>query len=230
VVSVRSNLVNQILCKEALKSLPGLELKIIRRKGRFPEEETLEYLLGYSGVFHRLLVIKFFKGRPPFYRRWVEVFSIRPHIVFNSKTYTFINSDEEEKLIKCLSDLINPGERLFIEYVYDVETWKALEVGIPPPLTRLGYILLKNGFTWFKDWYFPEGFMEGGPKLQVEKPLDEEARIRHLIEICNTAKEYVEKLKNFSLNNPYLEIRVKAMQRAENILVTLCKDYNNVHK
>jgi len=215
-----------MLCKEAFESLSEFELKIVRKGGRFPEEKTLEYLVGYSGFYSRLLVIKVFDGRPPFYRRWVEVFSVRPHIIFNSKVYTFIHSGEEKKLIECLSNYISPGERLFIEYVYDSETLKALEMGITPPLTRLGYILLENGFTWFKDWYFPEGFMEGGPKLQAEKPIDEKARMRHLTEICSTAREYVEKIKDFTLGNPYLEIWMKSVQRAKNVLTTLCRNHS----
>jgi hypothetical protein len=39
--------------------------------------------------------------------------------------------------------------------------------------------LFRRGFTWFKDWYFPEGFMEGDQKLQAEKPIDEHASQRH---------------------------------------------------
>lgn len=59
---------------------------------------------------------------------------------------------------------------MFVEYEWDHVTIRELEFGIPPALSRLGYKLLVRGFTWFKDWYYPEGFMEGGRKLQAEKP------------------------------------------------------------
>lgn len=47
-------------------------------------------------------------------------------------------------------------------------------MGVPPHATPLGYLLWKSGARWFKDWYFPEGWMEGGEKLQGNKPLNEE--------------------------------------------------------
>jgi len=68
--------------------------------------------------------------------------------------------------------------------------------------------------------------MEGGPKLQAEKPIDEKARMRHLTEICSTAREYVEKIKDFTLGNPYLEIWMKSVQRAKNVLTTLCRNHS----
>ncbi|MHA1209321.1 MAG: DUF1122 family protein [Candidatus Freyarchaeota archaeon] len=49
-----------------------------------------------------------------------------------------------------------------------------------PP--SLGYKLFQLGFTWFKDWYFAEGFWEGGVKLQGEKT-NEQNRNRQLEKI-----------------------------------------------
>jgi len=38
--------------------------------------------------------------------------------------------------------------------------------------------MLRAGFRWFKDWYYPEGGREGGTKLQGTLPLDDERRAR----------------------------------------------------
>lgn len=53
----------------------------------------------------------------------------------------------------------------------------------------MGFLLLKAGFVWFKDWYFPEGFYEGSPKIEAEKALNDE----HWLKSLRTIKEEVEK-------------------------------------
>jgi hypothetical protein len=67
-----------------------------------------------------------------------------------------------------------------VTYEGDSETAKVLERDAPAAVSRLGYILFQHGATWFKDWYFPEGFMEGGRKLQGEKAITPEKKTRHL--------------------------------------------------
>lgn len=62
-------------------------------------------------------------------------------------------------------------------------------MGLPTVTTRLGFELFKRDFTWFKDWYFPEGFREGSEKLQAEKPIDEEHRLFHLENIEKELEE-----------------------------------------
>lgn len=206
-----------MVCTDAFKQIKGFELKINERRGRFPEEKVIEFYIGYRGLWGRLLIVKFFDGRPPFYRRWIEVFSISSQLNLHNTVYTFIESAEEKKLVECLSRYIGPGERLFIEYIYDRETWKALEIGVPIPLTRLGFMLLQNGFTWFKDWYFPEGFMEGNPKLQAEKPLDDNLRKKHVSEICMEVLKSIERLSYPDAYGVYRDIVEKAFMRAKNI-------------
>lgn len=66
------------------------------------------------------------------------------------------------------------GGKLFVTYIRDNETREMLYKGFSPPDTPLGFSLLKAGFTWFKDWYYPEGGNEGSPKLQANKPLNKE--------------------------------------------------------
>lgn len=215
-----------MVCHQVFNSLKNLNLdfKVVEKSGRFPEEKTFEFYVGYKDSWHRLLIIKFFHGRQPFYRKWIEIFSISPEIVISEKKYRFLNSEEERKLIECLSRFIDAGERIFIEYIYDVETWKALEMGTPPHLTRLGFMLLENGFTWFKDWYFPEGFMEGNPKIQAEKPVDDIAKNRHLKELCIETSIFAEKAMKFIQQNIYREIFESVYNRIEKILNTMCKN------
>jgi hypothetical protein len=56
------------------------------------------------------------------------------------------------------------------------DTEAALRRRVPPPGTPLGLAMLRAGFRWFKDWYYPEGGREGGTKLQGTLPLDDERR------------------------------------------------------
>ncbi|MEM1683890.1 MAG: DUF1122 family protein [Ignisphaera sp.] len=211
-----------MICREAFRDLEDVEIEFLVKSGRFLEEKNIEIYITYRGTKKRLLVMKMFTGRPPHYRKWIEVFMINKELIFNNKIFKFIDSIYEDNLIECLSNILQGGERLFIEYVYDYETRKALEIGVPPPLTRLGYILFKNGFTWFKDWYFPEGFMEGNPKLQAEKPIDENIRRKHIDEICREVRENIDRIKALRNLGEYTWIMDNVLKRAEHIL-KLCK-------
>jgi hypothetical protein len=213
-----------MICRDVFNSIKIFSINVLEKRGRFPEEKSVEIYLGYRNTWRRLLVVKVFEGRPPFYRKWVEVFSIAPTLSFDEVAFKFAGSDLEKDLIKCLSSLIGAGERLFIEYLYDIETWRALELGVPPHLTRLGFMLLENGFTWFKDWYYPEGFMEGSPKLQVEKPVSDEARQRHLKDLCKDALLFAGKSKAFIESNSYREIFEKVYSRIEKFLSSFCSN------
>ncbi|MGC9148530.1 MAG: DUF1122 family protein [Sulfolobales archaeon] len=90
------------------------------------------------------LNIKIFSA--PLYRKWIELYAVVPRIKLKDSEYVYIDSVGEKRFIKCLSKYIGSGESIFIEYIYDHETMKALELSVPPHLTRLGYLLLKNGF------------------------------------------------------------------------------------
>jgi hypothetical protein len=200
-------------CLNVFNSLEGFETRIVVRKGRFPEEVNYEVYVGRGEAWVRLLAVKMFNGRPPFYRRWVELFHILPEVSFKGLKYVFLNSPQERELVKCLSSRLSGGEKIFIEYIYDDETYKALEEGIPTPLTRLGYMLLENGFTWFKNWYFAEGFMEGSPKIQGEKPLDENHRMRLLQEICGEVEDFLKTAGN-SVQSNTRDYYTRAVERA----------------
>lgn len=147
-------------------------------KGRLAEEENLDVYAGRD----RLLSAKFFYGRKPYYFPWVELFTVNP---------TFFGSHFEPHLLRLISANIGQGGRIFVEYEGDDETREGLISGIPAPATRLGYLLFIEGFTWFKDWYFAEGFYEGDIKLQGEKPTDRNSKKKHHKEIKNEMKEFI---------------------------------------
>jgi hypothetical protein len=48
-------------------------------------------------------------------------------------------------------------------------------------------------FRWFKDWYFAEGWKEGGPKLQGEKPLNEARKRANIQKIVDAVTDFVSK-------------------------------------
>ncbi len=212
-----------MLCREIFSDLKEFQVEFIVLDGRFPEEKNIEIYIIFKSVWKRLLVMKVFYGRLPYYRKWVEVFLINDNLTFDDRIFKFTGSIYEEKLIECLSKFLGGGERLFIGYMYDAETKRALELGIPPPLTRLGYILFQKGFTWFKDWYFPEGFMEGGPKLQAEKPINGESRRRHVEEICKEVRENINRIKGLAGLKEYSWVVDGVLKRVEYIL-NLCRD------
>jgi hypothetical protein len=73
----------------------------------------------------------------------------------------------------------------------DDETERGLKRRFPPVVTPLGKALFDAGCTWFKDWYYPEGWMEGGMKLQGNKPISEEARRANLAELASEVEEWL---------------------------------------
>ncbi len=121
--------------------------------GRFIEEENITL----EKEDKRLLYIKAFYGRKPYWKEWVEIFHIEPE---------FFGSPLEGKLYGIISKYFR---RVFIEYYEDKETLLELKSGKSPEETRLGSILRSLGYTYLRDWYYPEGWMEGGYKLQAER-------------------------------------------------------------
>ncbi len=134
------------------------------RGGRFREEINLELSVkGNAGQKH-LCVAKVFKGRG-YYIPWVEIFGI------NVRTLglDFFGSPIEGTVLDLFGGVF---PRIFIEYFEDRQTAGELKLGVPPLLSRLGFELGRRGYTLVRDWYIPEGLMEGGHKLQGEKGTD----------------------------------------------------------
>ncbi len=182
-------------------------------KGRFSEETNLNIYIKQSTSEHFLLSAKIFHGRKPYYKPWIEIFNINDKIIINNKTLIYFDSNIEDTLLSFFSQLLNPGESIYIEYYNDLETKEQLNSSIPPVISRLGYKLFTLGFTWFKDWYFPEGFMEGDMKLQGEKPLNETFKKIQLKKIFDEIKIFLEYTRHS--NKWYI---IRARERGQNIL------------
>jgi hypothetical protein len=183
--------------------------------GRFAEEENAEVHLKRGDFEAYLLTAKVFHGRGKHLRPWVELFNINRPVEIGGEPGRFFGSVLEEALLKLFSAHIPPGGSIFVEYYGDPETARCLSLGFPPPVTRLGFRLFELGFTWFKDWYFCEGYLEGGQKLQADRPMDEAARNRHMKNIEVEAKEFLSKMPRPEKAE---EFEKKAAERARRIL------------
>jgi hypothetical protein len=119
---------------------------------------------------------------------------IRPWLEID---YSPITGDEQdptgESLFKLLSELIPPGGHISVSYLDHKITARALLSGVPPAATPIGYLLWIGGCRWFKDWYFAEGWKEGGIKLQGEKPLHAEREKENTAKITEELKEFLGK-------------------------------------
>ena len=133
-----------------------------RRPGRFPEERDAVVLAGDGEA--AVIRLKHFAGRPSAgVPPWIEATVARDDEAFAAE------------LVAALGDLLPPGGRLMVVYGDD-ETERGLKRRFPPVVTPIGRALLASGCTWFKDWYYPEGWLEGELKLQGNKPISDEAR------------------------------------------------------
>lgn len=186
--------------------------------GRFADEVDVAIALKSGDDEAALLVAKVFYGRKPHYRPWVEWFGIRNAVRLGGERIVFCQSAAEAGLLTHFSAHLGPGEDLFVEYHYDPETAQALQYDVPPPATRLGFQLFQLGYTWFKDWYFPEGLLEGGQKLQAEKPLDGQTAQRHYREISRDVSRFIETAVGDAGQN---EVLGQALRRAREILERL---------
>lgn len=136
------------------------------------------------------------------------------------------DSGLDVKLFRLLGRLVPPGGSFMVAYEMfwgkNPVHWKtelALKHGIPPLLTSLGYLLLQaECWIGIKDWYWPEGGMEGPPKLQGFKAPDEKTREEKTVETVGM-------LKNFLNRQPedVPETELSTYTLAEKILNQLLK-------
>lgn len=143
-----------------------------------------------SGSREEVCLVLAFCGRG-LYRPWIEIYACNPMITVGGRSFKLADSMVEEELINLLARYMRPGEPLYFEYVWDEETLKEASMGVHPAFTRLGWQLLKKGFTWFKLWYYPEGFMEGAEKIQAEKPINAERMRAHFEELRREAERLI---------------------------------------
>ncbi len=184
-------------------------------RGRFIEETNFElYLKDLGGEISENPVVKgkYFSGRGEFYKPWLEIYHDTRVKFKSSKIVDLSEGGLDEKLFKHLSDLLPKGAHVMVAYLNHEETGKGLEQGVPAPATPIGHLLWKSGCTWFKDWYFAEGFWEGDVKLQGNKPLNEENRRQDVLEIRKELTEFLKKKKG---NEKFF---ADARKRAEDVL------------
>ncbi len=179
--------------------------------GRFPEEQRLTVYLTADNAAARLLTVTVYHGWK-WYAPWAELTAINGTISLGTQHLTYHGSPIETRLISLFADAIRPPAHIFISYQTDHETARALAHDVPAPATRLGYMLFTRGFTWYKDWYHPEGWMEGDQKLQAEKPLDIQHRQRHHKAIKRDITAYL------TTDTTNTDITRTARQRAHHIL------------
>ncbi|MFW6081287.1 MAG: DUF1122 family protein [Desulfosalsimonas sp.] len=161
------------------------------QKGRLDEQRDMVLYFRSQEDECRLMHASLFFGRSGIFNPWVELYNIQNPLTVNNITFALFDSDLEYSLIGLFLRALEPGGKIFAEYENDPETAKALKLGVPPPVSRMGHILFQNGATWFKDWYYPEGFMEGGRKLQGEKPLTSQAKNRHIDSIREELQDFL---------------------------------------
>jgi hypothetical protein len=186
--------------------------------GRFREEQNFELLYRNEKREDYLLRAKVFHGRPPDYFPWVELFDIKEPLCAGSTRTCYFDSSLEDAILRMFSEYLGPGARLFVEYYTDRETREQLQMDLPAVLSRLGYKMFKLGFTWFKDWYFPEGYLEGNQKLQAEKPLDTRAKKRHTRIIIDEIECFSSRAKKMPTRTAHIE---RALERREAIISML---------
>lgn len=190
------------------------------QKGRLDEQRDMVLSFQAQGDECRLMHASVFFGRSGIFKPWVELYNIQNPVTINNTAFALFDSDLEYRLIRLFMQAVAPGGKLFAEYENDPETAKALKLDVPVPASRMGNIMFQNGATWFKDWYYPEGFMEGGRKLQGEKPISREAENRHLNRIQERLQYFLKTTRPLQKSSEDTEKDPvqRAVKRAETML------------
>lgn len=148
------------------------------------------YLKDASGnISTPIIQGRYFEGRGKWIRPWLEV-DYRPSADFDGLKVD-LSGGLDLELFRALSSLLPPGGSFMVKYEDHSVTARALALNVPPPATPLGHLLWNAGFRWFKDWYFPEGWMEGGQKLQGNKPLNEEHATKRAEETAGELRSFL---------------------------------------
>jgi len=194
------------------------------KRGRTERETYFNVFLKRAGrlSLHPTVQGLFFMGRGDYIKAWVE-FRYVPVAEFPEG----FSVDLEEAgltpgLFSIMGELVPPGGSMMVIYGAEVyplhrETEQGLKIGFPPQATPLGYYLWTNGFRWFKDWYFPEGWMEGGMKLQATRPLDDAVRGDREDGARRELGDFIAGLAGRELS----PLEDKALRRVEEILAAL---------
>ena len=189
-----------VVIREFSEGVEAGEIRIVASEpkgGRFREEINLELFAAHGGRKDSLLVAKIFTGRGP-YRDWIEIFGINPKPLGRE----FFGSVAERVILDRLGNLTG---RIFVEYFEDSRTAEELKKGVPPALSRLGFELARRGFSMVRDWYIPEGLMEGGHKLQGEKTSSREVLEKRLNALERELSAFLSRADDNALKERVLE-------------------------
>ncbi|MCP8307478.1 MAG: DUF1122 family protein [archaeon] len=155
--------------------------------------------------------------------------------------YEKVSSDKETlnlsefgldfKLFKAIGSLIPSGGSLMVAYgmfwgesEVHKNTSLALDLGFPPIVTPIGYLLFHAGcWAGFKDWYIAEGGNEGPKKLQGFKPLDRNDAKRRAEEIIKVLEEFISKKPSI-----HSDLEETAKERSKEIIDFLLQIEKNV--
>lgn len=195
------------------------------RKGRTDRESYFNLYASREGHLSRRPVVQglFFMGRGEHIKPWME-FRYDPLASFPAGGELDLEvAGLSGELLELLGSLVPPGGSLMVIYGAEPhplarETDNGLKRDFPPMVTPLGHYLWKAGFRWFKDWYFPEGWLEGAMKLQATRPLDENTRARREAEAKRALEEFIAGASGHGSPDPEKE---RALSRAEEILTSL---------
>ena len=194
------------------------------KRGRTEREAYFNLFLLRSGERSRAPVVQglFFSGRGDYIKAWIE-FRYEPRAEFAAGAALDLEeSGHSAEMFSLLGALIPPGGSMMAIYgaeahAISAETERGLKRSFPPAATPLGYYLWGSGMRWFKDWYFPEGWMEGGMKLQATRPLSDEIRARREEEAARELAAFVSRLRGRDLD----ALERGALARAEEVLAGL---------
>lgn len=194
------------------------------KRGRTERESYFNLFLLLEGKRSRGPVVQglFFSGRGDYIKAWIE-FRYNPRAEFDGGTVL----DLEERgltagMFSLLGAMIPPGGSMMAIYGAEAhavcaDTEWGLKRSFPPPATPLGYYLWKSGMRWFKDWYFPEGWMEGGMKLQATRPLNQDICLLREEQAARELAAFLSRLRGRDLE----PLERDALVRAEEVLSSL---------
>lgn len=205
-------------------------------KNRFGAKYFQVFLVGdRSQVGDPSVVIGLYSsGSYPSYN-WVAIISLAEQAAFASSTkggsrvLDVRQTGLDRELLKRIADLIPTGGHMMIEYdsPQQRETARALELGIPPIATPLGYLLYSIGCgVGFRDWYFAEGGSEGPRKLQGYKPLNEE----HAQERAHDLARELLKFLEGPVELGHVDVEEPARQRTVEVLSSVDIDHGDLQQ
>ena len=194
------------------------------KRGRTDRESYFNLFLNRGGRLSAKPVVQglFFMGRGDYIKPWLE-FRYMPRVELGEgEEVDLVNTGLTDRLFSVLAELIPPGGSMMVIYGAEPhpllkDTEKGLKRNFPPAVTPLGHHLWRAGFRWYKDWYFPEGWMEGGMKLQATIPLDDYIRRERERKTLDELEEFMRDLEG----RPPTSLERDALSRAEDIMASL---------